>query len=248
MFDSHQLRRRFSPRSPSPSMVVALVALVGSLGGAGYAATVVRTSAEPTSIAVAANGGIARGPRGPRGLRGARGPAGPRGAQGVAGPQGIPGTQGVPGAPAVLKLSRLDYLPPHLNVAGSTSYEQVESIGTVEKLQSDTVLRVTVTDMLGTDGTGGSAGCALQVRIDGANDKGSTSTHSDTGTEAVIGGFNTEVFPATIVAEFSGLPAGVHSLTLWLRQTFANSPGVCTEGAGGDAVPVLHTAIVEELQ
>jgi hypothetical protein len=148
----------------------------------------------------------------------------------------------------VLKLSRLDYLPPHLNIAGSSSYEQVESIGTVDKLQADTVLRVTVNDVLGTDGTGGSAGCALQVRIDGANDQGSTSTHSDTGTEAVVGGFNTEVFPATIVAEFSGLSAGLHSLTLWLRQTFANSPGICTEGVGGDAVPVLHTALVEELQ
>jgi hypothetical protein len=257
MFDSHEVRGRFSSRSPSPSMVVALLALFGSLGGAGYAATVVRTPAAPTSIAAAAKGGIVRGPRGPRGPRGARGiggPAGPQGAQGIAGPQGIggpqgvAGTQGVPGAPAVLKLSRLDYLPPHLNLAGSSGYEQVESIGTVDKLQADTVLRVTVNDMLGTDGTGGSAGCALQVRIDGATDQGSTSTHSDTGTEAVIGGFNTEVFPATIVAEFSGLPAGLHSLTLWLRQTFANGPGVCTEGVGGDAVPVLHTALVEELQ
>ena len=126
---------------------------------------------------------------------------------------------------------------------------QVESIGTVDKLQADTVLRVTVNDTVGADGLqGGAVGCALQARVDGVNDNGSSSTSADTGSEAMIGAFTTAVFPTTIVAVFSGLPPGAHSLTLWMRATFTRGPGFCLEGGGAEASPVPHTAIVEEMQ
>ena len=251
MLCSSTIRRRFGP--PSPSMAVALFALFSSLSGVGYAATTLtkptaRTGTVPVSVAVpvAATNAIVRGPRGPRGPRGATGASGQPGPKGA---QGIPGPQGNPGAPAVLQRTRLDYLPPNVHLTTSSAYEQVESIGTVDKLQSDTVLRVTVNDTLGADGLqGGAVGCALQLRVDGVNDDGSSSTSADTGTEAVIGAFTTEMFPTTIVSVFTGLPPGPHTLSLWMRATYLRGPGFCLEGSGAYPTPVPHTAILEEMQ
>ena len=225
-------------------MAVALIALFSSLGGAGYAATTLTTAgARPRTATALSSNVTGRGPRGPRGFRGARGLTGPRGAA------GSQGAQGAPGAPAVLNRTRLDFRPPHANVSVSNAYEQVESIGTVTKLQAGTVLRVAVNDTVGADGLqGGAVGCALQLRIDGVNDTGSSSTNADTGSEAVIGAYTTEIFPATIVTDFTGLPAGTHTLSLWLRAPYIRGGGYCYEGYGADLSPVSHTAIVEEMQ
>ncbi len=224
-------------------MAVALIALFSSLGGAGYAATTLTTAGpRPRPATALASNVTVRGPRGPRGLRGARGLTGPRGAV------GSQGLQGAPGAPAVLNRTRLNFQPPHVNLVTSGAYEQVESIGTVTKLQADTVLRVSANDTVGADGVqGGAVGCALQLRIDGANDTGSSSPSADTGSEAVIGAFTTETFPATIVTEFTGLPAGAHALSLWLRAPYIRGGGFCYEGGGAYPSPIPHTAIVEEM-
>ncbi len=108
---------RFTPRLPSPSMVVAVVALFAALGGTGYAATslVAQTAAKhhkttkPLTKAqvqalVAAyfrlharqlagkNGSNGtsgtNGPNGANGANGAVGPSGPTGSTGPAGPTG----------------------------------------------------------------------------------------------------------------------------------------------------------------
>lgn len=79
------MRRRFT----SPSMVVALVAMVFAAGGTSWAATTGSgTKHKPNPL---------RGPRGFKGPRGATGPKGATGPQGIQGIQGIQGVQGVQG-------------------------------------------------------------------------------------------------------------------------------------------------------
>lgn len=102
---------------PSPSLVVAAVAIVlasvgsataaslitgaqirdGSLSGADIRDGSIAKTDLATSARAAATRRGPRGPRGPRGLPGVVGPAGAPGATGAAGPAGAPGAAGAPG-------------------------------------------------------------------------------------------------------------------------------------------------------
>lgn len=111
--------RRFFTRRPTPSMVVALAALVIAMGGTSYAVTALPKNSvgsaqiKPKAVKgsdLAANavtsgkvrdgtlrstdfarGQLPPGPKGDTGAPGPRGPAGPDGAQGPQGPAGPPG-------------------------------------------------------------------------------------------------------------------------------------------------------------
>ena len=97
---------------PTPSMVIALIALFVALGGTGYAAFkipknsissqhVVNGSLQKVDISKNALTAL-KGKAGPRGIRGEVGPAGPQGStglQGATGPQGSKGDKGATGAP-----------------------------------------------------------------------------------------------------------------------------------------------------
>jgi hypothetical protein len=94
-------------RRPSPSMIVALLALFFALAGTGYAAShyiITNKSQIKPSVVTQLKGnrglqgipGVAGpvGPQGPAGAQGAQGPAGTNGNNGVAGPTGPAGTNG----------------------------------------------------------------------------------------------------------------------------------------------------------
>ena len=73
--------RKFA--TPSPALVIAVIALFVALGGTGYAASQVGGGAHAVT---AQKTRVARGPRGPRGFRGLQGP---RGRQGPRGDRGL---------------------------------------------------------------------------------------------------------------------------------------------------------------
>ena len=80
--------------TPSPALVIAILALFVALGGTGYAATEAGGGAH---IAAIKKTRVNAGPRGPRGFRGPQGPRGAQGLQGPAGPKGASGTNGTNG-------------------------------------------------------------------------------------------------------------------------------------------------------
>jgi hypothetical protein len=83
-------------RTPSPALVVALIALFVTLGGTGYAASQ-GGGGDHANAAAKKKKKAKRGPRGRRGPRGFEGATGPQGPQGNAGAQGTPGTNGTNG-------------------------------------------------------------------------------------------------------------------------------------------------------
>lgn len=92
------LRSHSRSYRPSPSLVVAILALFVALGGTGYAATQVvgkgaRHGRHGRHLAKGhAHAKGERGPRGPAGPQGRPGPTGPAGQIGPTGPQGVPGS------------------------------------------------------------------------------------------------------------------------------------------------------------
>jgi hypothetical protein len=81
-------------KAPSPSMVVALVALFVALGGTGYAAS--QSGPDTARPAAKKKKTVRRGPRGRRGIQGVQGTghAGPPGADGTRWAAGAQGRQG----------------------------------------------------------------------------------------------------------------------------------------------------------
>src|SRR5438034_11501029 len=91
---------------PTPTGVIACLALAVALSGTSYAAATKLLPKNSVGSAQVINGSLQtldlskkartalRGARGPAGARGANGPTGAQGSQGV---QGQPGLQGVPG-------------------------------------------------------------------------------------------------------------------------------------------------------
>jgi Collagen triple helix repeat (20 copies) len=100
--------------TPSPALVISMVALFVALGGTGYAAS---QAGGGDHAAAAKKNNVKHGKRGPRGLRGL---TGPRGAQGAQGPQGATGAQGARGADGSPAFGAL--LGRGVNVPAGTSF------------------------------------------------------------------------------------------------------------------------------
>jgi hypothetical protein len=115
-------------------------------------------------------------------------------------------------------------------ITGTWDYGTV--IGTVVKQRDDTALRVTFqTTMHVADAN---SACSVQLRVDGDNDLGSAGPAEFTGTEATT--LSPTFVPATMVAVFTGLPAGSHQVAYKVigSTCYVNRPSV------------LNAALVEE--
>ena len=91
-------------KRPSPSMVVAIVALVFALAGSGYAASTETAPSRASAHVRESSFGYRyykkrRYAEGPAGATGSRGPTGPQGKPGPSGVSGHQGPAGAPGAP-----------------------------------------------------------------------------------------------------------------------------------------------------
>ena len=87
--------RKFA--TPSPALVISMVALFVALGGTGYAASQAGGGDHAAKVKKI---NVKHGKRGPRGLRGLTGPRGAQGAQGPRGATGAQGARGADGSPA----------------------------------------------------------------------------------------------------------------------------------------------------
>ncbi len=89
------MRRRFI--SPSPALVISIIALVVALGGTGYAASQQPGVGVQVARKKKAKPKVLRGPQGERGPTGPTGATGPTGQTGAAGPVGSSGKDGAAG-------------------------------------------------------------------------------------------------------------------------------------------------------
>lgn len=113
------------------------------------------------------------------------------------------------------------------------TYEQMVTVGTFSKKRSNSVVQVTWTGHVATAGTF----CDFQLRIDGANDTGSTAASGGNSTGRVVN-YGDES-PASASTVFGGLATGTRTVSIWVRG-FGSS---CTINTGNFTMLVL----VEEL-
>jgi collagen triple helix repeat protein len=84
-------------KSPSPALVVAVLALFVALGGTGYAATQLQPPGHDAHASKQHKPKALRGPKGLKGDAGSRGSSGSQGLQGISGSQGLAGLTGPSG-------------------------------------------------------------------------------------------------------------------------------------------------------
>jgi hypothetical protein len=173
--------RKFA--TPSPALVIAMLALFVGLGGTGYAAS---QAGGGDHAATAKKTKVKRGPRGPRGLRGPEGP------QGKNGTQGIPGTNGTNASSAFGALlgrgvnvpAGPSFLAPSGQLTAAANENNVSSF-TPNATMKASDLAVTLTVATGLADTRtftlriGNANTALTCTVPGGN-TGCTSTQSVT--------------------------------------------------------------------
>jgi hypothetical protein len=88
----------------------------------------------------------------------------------------------------------------------SSTYEQLDDLDSFSKAYEGTTIKLTWTDHVATGGTPGTSFCDYQVRVDGdVPDADARAVNYDTEQAVEL----TEIF--------SGLAAGSHDLTLWVR-------------------------------
>ena len=179
--------RKFA--TPSPALVISMVALFVALGGTGYAAS---QAGGGDHAATVKKKSVKHGKRGPRGLRGLTGPRGPQGAQGLQGATGAQGARGADGSPAFGALlgrgvnvpAGTSFLAPSGQLAADANENNVSSF-TANATMTARDLAVTLTVATGLTDTrtftvrAGNANTALTCTVPPGN-TGCTSTKSVT--------------------------------------------------------------------
>jgi hypothetical protein len=166
------------------------------------------------------------GPQGPPG------PAGPAGANGAPGPPGPAGADGKPGPAPLVKLTRIVWNNGGVAVTGSATPQQVDTAGTFVKERDDTRLRLTWEGSVLLRAPNFQT-CHFFVKVD--------STPSQVIARTSIITEQTKVDPVTLVDYFDSVPAGTHTVTIWVVSPIGNP--LCGSNASG----FPETVFLEEI-
>ena len=161
----------------------------------------------------AAGAAGAQGDAGPGGPPGAAGDRGPTGADGPAGKNGKDGATGPAGAPATYNRAFI-----RTNASSGTQFRPLDNgkfiwaygFGSISKQQATTALRVAMSTQIESVYL---SNCTYQLRIDNKNATGGTGSD---GSEAVA--VSHASVPALLQSTFNGLPAGNHTLELYVHS------------------------------
>jgi hypothetical protein len=141
-------------------------------------------------------------------------PSGPPGPSGPSGPAGSPGA-------GITRVARFAY-GGNEGIGGTPDFARVRVIGTFT-LPAQATVEVRWASQLSTLSIGGAGLCVAQVRIDGRTDAGTAPAGDDATSGGTVRLFNpgTVGILANVAAQawFPNLPAGVHSLELWMRSS-----------------------------
>ncbi len=141
-------------------------------------------------------------------------PSGPSGPSGPTGPAGSPGS-------GITRVARYSYSG-NEGINGTQDFGRVRVIGTFT-LPAQATVEVRWASQLSALSIGGAGLCVAQLRIDGRTDAGTTPNGDDTTSSGTVRLLNPGAVSllanVTAQAWFVNLPAGVHSLELWMRST-----------------------------
>ena len=141
-------------------------------------------------------------------------PSGPSGPSGPTGPAGSPGS-------GITRVARYSYSG-NEGINGTQDFGRVRVIGTFT-LPAQATVEVRWASQLSALSIGGAGLCVAQLRIDGRTDAGTTPNGDDTTSSGTVRLLNPGAVSllanVTAQAWFVNLPAGAHSLELWMRST-----------------------------
>jgi hypothetical protein len=149
-------------------------------------------------------------------------PSGPIGPSGPSGPAGSPGE-------GVTRVARYTYGDSQ-EVDGTPNFGRVRVIGTFT-LPAQATVEVRWASQFSTLSIGGTGLCVAQLRVDGRTDAGTAPSGDDAASGGTVRLLNPGVLSlvGNVAAQawFTNLPAGKHSLELWVRSSILAL--VCSE-------------------
>jgi hypothetical protein len=154
------------------------------------------------------------------------------GPQGPPGPPGPAGAEGKPGPAPLVKLTRIVWNNGAVAVTGSATPQQVDTAGSFVKERDDTRLRLTWEGSVLLRAPNFQT-CHFFVKVD--------STPSQVIARTSIITEQTKVDPVTLVDYFDGVPAGTHTVTIWVVSPIGNP--LCGSNASG----FPETVFLEEI-
>ena len=216
---------------PSPSAIVAAIALFFALSGTALATShylVTSTTQIKPSVLKALRGQVgARGPAGPAGANGAAGQAGPAGSPGK---EGQPGSPGAPGTSVIARARSVAPVATSSTEAGTPTFESDPLTGgswTQHANELDQLVgQVTVTLPTEASCESGSFPVAVEILLDGTLVGGAAAHIGETAkTETVSIGWTKKV-PAPFGAFSEAWPA--EGLSPWLYEPGQDTPHTLT--------------------
>ena len=171
-------------------------------------------------------------------VAGATGAAGPVGATGPVGPTGSSGTIAV--------TTFANGSSPSLIAPGDFSFHDLGSIATITKQSAATGLFIDISSPILVSRPSGVTYCSFQIRIDGADATGSTSTTFSSVPSGMYTSVNASAVQTIsgmfIRGYFPNISAGAHTLSLFVRSS--TTDGTCGLNAGGFRTQAVVTEVL----